>query len=459
MTDGDAGGSGVGMGGVVGERRVLDILGGDPEGVLAEKRYEAISRIVSEVVYEREKKWTKTDILDHVFLHKTLGIPIFLSLLWALFQFTFSFSEPFMAMIEKFFGWLGGIAEENIANEMLASFVSGGICEGLGSVLVFVPPIFCLFFALAILEDCGYLARAAFVMDRIMYKLGLHGRSFIPLMCGFGCNIPGIMATRSIESEKDRLITILVNPLMSCSARLPVYVLISGVIFGAGYAAGTAIFLMYVLGIALAVLMALLFRRTLFKGKPSAFVLELPRYMMPTLRSTLIHTWERGKLFLMKAGTIIFGVMILVWFLTVMPWDATNGGEIIENSLISSFGHAIEPIFRPFGWDWMAAVALFFGFLAKEVVVGTYGLLLGGGGEEEEAVREALVASGVFTPLTGFAFMAFTLIYVPCVASVATIYRETNSVKWTLFAVAYLIALAFIVAGIIIGIGRLLGFS
>ncbi len=431
---------------------------GDTEALIAERRYEIISKIVSEVVREKRREWTKTDLFDHVFLHKVLGIPIFLALLWAVFQFTFTFSEPFMVMIEIFFGWLGTVAAQNIENEMIASFVSDGVCNGLGSVLVFVPPIFSLFFALAVLEDSGYLARAAFVMDRLMYRMGLHGRSFIPLMCGFGCNIPGIMATRSIESEKDRMITILVNPLMSCGARLPVYVLISGVIFGGGYAAGTAIFCIYVLGIALAVIMALIFRRTIFRGKPSAFVLELPRYIMPTVRSTLIHTWERGKYFLMKAGTIIFGVMIVVWFLTVMPWDATNGGEIIEKSLIAQFGKVIEPVFRPFGWDWMAAVALFFGFLAKEVVVGTYGLLLGGG-EEEEAVKDALVSAGVFTPLTGFAFMAFTLIYVPCVAAVATIYRETNSLKWTIFAVAYLVALAFIVAAIIIGIGHLLGFS
>ncbi|RLG37661.1 ferrous iron transporter B, partial [Methanosarcinales archaeon] len=277
-----------------------ELSDGDTEALIAERRYEIISKIVSEVVREKRREWTKTDLFDHVFLHKVLGIPIFLALLWAVFQFTFTFSEPFMVMIEIFFEWLGTVAAQNIGNEMIASFVSDGVCNGLGSVLVFVPPIFSLFFALAVLEDSGYLARAAFVMDRLMYRMGLHGRSFIPLMCGFGCNIPGIMATRSIESEKDRMITILVNPLMSCGARLPVYVLISGVIFGGGYAAGTAIFCIYVLGIALAVIMALIFRRTIFRGKPSAFVLELPRYIMPTVRSTLIHTWERGKYFLMK---------------------------------------------------------------------------------------------------------------------------------------------------------------
>jgi len=433
------------------------VLGEDPEVILAERRYGAIAKILETAVTKTdEKKWTFTDMLDHVFLHRALGIPIFLALLWAVFQFTFAFSEPFMVMIGIFFGWLGGLAEAGIANPHLASFVAGGLCDGLGSVLVFVPPIFMLFLALAILEDSGYLARAAFVMDRIMYKLGLHGRSFIPMMCGFGCNIPAIMATRSIENEKDRMITILVNPLISCGARLPVYVLISGVIFGSSYLAGTAVFSMYVLGIALAIIMALIFRRTLFRGKPAPFVLELPRYQVPTVKSTLLHMWERGKWFLIRAGTIIFAVVIVIWFLSVHPWAATEGGEIIEASYVAGLGHFIEPIFAPFGWDWIAGVAIIFGFLAKEVVVATYGMLLGTG---EEAVGDALVSMGVFTPLTGFAFMAFVLIYIPCVATIGAIWRETNSVKWPLFTMAYLTALAFIVSGLIIGIGHLLGFA
>lgn len=289
-------------------------------------------------------------------------------------------------------------------------------------------------------------------MDRVMYKLGLHGRSFIPMISGFGCNIPAIMATRSIENEKDRMITILVNPLISCGARLPVYVLIGGALFGA--AAGSAVFAMYVLGIALAILMALIFRKTLFKGKPAPFVLELPRYMIPKAKTALLHMWERGKQFLKRAGTIIFVVVILLWFLSVYPWAATNGGEIIENSYVAGLGKAIQPIFAPFGWDWTTTVAIIFGFLAKEVVVATYGLLLGVG---EESVGDALVSMGIFTPLTGFAFMAFVLIYVPCVATIGAIWRETNSWKWPVFTMVYLTVLAFIVSGLIIGIGRLLG--
>jgi ferrous iron transport protein B len=431
-----------------------DVFGEDPEVILAERRYDAIAKIMESAVRKKESKWTFTDMLDHVFLHKALGIPIFLALLWAVFQFTFAFSEPFMVMVELFFGWLGGLAADGIANQQLASFVADGICGGLGSVLVFVPPIFMLFLALAILEDSGYLSRAAFVMDRVMYKVGLHGRSFIPMISGFGCNIPAIMATRSIENEKDRMITILVNPLISCGARLPVYVLIGGALFGA--AAGSAVFAMYVLGIALAILMALVFRKTLFKGKPAPFVLELPRYMIPKAKTALLHMWERGKQFLKRAGTIIFVVVILLWFLSVYPWAATNGGEIIENSYVAGVGKAIQPIFAPFGWDWTTSVAIIFGFLAKEVVVATYGLLLGVGGE---SVGDALVSMGIFTPVTGFAFMAFVLIYVPCVATIGEIWRETNSWKWPVFTMVYLTVLAFIVSGLIIGIGRLLGYT
>jgi len=433
-----------------------EVLGGDPEVILAERRYDAIAKILESAVSKGEGKLTFTDMLDHVFLHRLLGIPIFLALLWAVFQFTFAFSEPFMVMVEMLFGWLGGMAAAGIANEHIASFVADGIFGGVGSVLVFVPPIFMLFLALAILEDSGYLARAAFVMDRIMYKLGLHGRSFIPMMCGFGCNIPAIMATRSIENEKDRMITILVNPLISCGARLPVYILIAGVIFGSSAAAGNAIFSMYVLGIALAIIMALIFRKTLFKGKPAPFVLELPRYMLPSAKSALLHMWERGKWFLIRAGTIIFAVVILIWFLSVHPWAATEGGELIENSYVAGLGHAIEPVFAPFGWDWMAGVAIIFGFLAKEVVVATYAMLLGTG---EAAVGETLVSMGVFTPVTGLAFMAFILIYVPCVATIGVIWRETNSLKWTVFTMAYLTVLAFIVSGLIVGVGHLLGFA
>jgi len=423
---------------------------------LAQRRYERIASIVDAAVKKgRGEIFTLTDMLDQVFLNKHLGIPIFLTVLWTMFQFAFAVSEPFVVIIEKIFEMLGAWSGQAISDPHLASFVSLGIFGGLGSVLVFIPPIFGLFLALSVLEDSGYMARAAFVMDRFMYRLGLHGRSFIPLMIGFGCNVPAIMATRSMDSEKDRMITMLINPLISCSARLPVYVLIAGALFGAAYA-GTAIFAVYALGIVLAVATALIFRRTLFRGEPSPFVLELPPYAVPDASSSILHMWSRGRMFLKKAGTIIFGMTIIVWFLSTHPWEETSGGQVIAESYIAWIGHAIEPVFQPFGWDWMAAVALLFGLVAKEVVVGTYGVLLGA---EEAGLGEALVSQELFTPLTGFAFMAFVLIYVPCVATIGAIAKETNSWRWPAFALVYQTALAFIVSGVIIAAGRLVGLS
>jgi len=430
--------------------KIKELLGEEAEVLLAEKRYEVISRILPKVL-KGKKPLTRSDLLDKAFLNKYLGIPVFLALWWALFRFTFDVSAPLSDLIDMVFGRLGEIASISIQNEQLASFVADGLIGGLGSVLVFIPPIFFLFFGLAILEDSGYLARAAFVVDRVMYKLGLHGKSFIPMLLGFGCNIPGIMATRTIDKEEDRILTILVNPLMSCSARLPVYVFIGGAVLG-GYAAA-GVYSMYILGIVLAVLMALLFRRIIpyFKGKPSAFILELPMYAMPTLRSTLAHMWERGVLFLKKAGTIILLATVVIWALSAYPWGAVHSGDepLIEASYVGFLGHAIEPIFRPLGFDWRATVALFFGFVAKEIVVDTFGVLGLGGAEELQQV---------FNPVTGLAFMAFTLIYIPCLATIGVIYRETNSWKWTVFTVVYGVVLAYFVAFLIVGIGGMLGY-
>ena len=429
-----------------------EILGEDPEAYFVEKRYEHVKSIVSRVLRGR-RPLTLSDLLDRVFLHRILGIPIFLALWWALFRFTFDVSAPLSDIIDILFSRLGDTARESVADPRLASLIADGVCAGLGSVLVFVPPIFFLFFGLAILEDSGYLARAAFVVDRAMHKLGLHGRSFIPMLLGFGCNIPAVMATRTIDSEGDRLLTILVSPLMSCSARLPVYVLVGSAVLGAYAAAG--VYSMYLLGILLAIAVALLFRRAIpfFRRRRSTFVLELPMYARPTLRSLLAHMYERGVVFLRKAGTVIFFTMIVVWFLATHPWEATAGGELIENSYVAALGRALEPVFRPIGFDWRGAVALFFGFLAKEIVVETFGLLLG---VEERGLASAI--AGMFTPVTGLAFMAFTLAYTPCVATVGVIYRETNSVKWTLFAIAYELLLAYALALSIVYIGHALGY-
>lgn len=437
-----------------------EVLGEEPEVLLAERRYEFISKILPRVL-KGKKAITLSDLLDKALLNKWMGIPIFLTLWWALFRFTYDVSGPLSDLIDMLFSWLGERAGSAIVNAQLASFISDAIFSGLGGVLVFLPPIFFMFLGLSILEDSGYLARAAFVMDRAMYKFGLHGKSFIPMLLGFGCNIPGIMATRCIDREEDRILTILVNPLMSCSARLPVYVLIGGAVLGRYAAAG--IYSMYVLGIVLAVLMAILFRRVIpyFKGKPCAFILELPMYSRPKLRDVLFHTWERGFLFLKKAGTIIFLGIIVVWILSSYPWEAVHVGEEvnIEASYIGMLGHTLEPIFRPLGFTWMAAVALFFGFIAKEIVVGTFGIFFGLGEEAEWQIAEVIRQQGIFTPLTGLAFMAYTLIYIPCIATVGIIYRETNSLKWTIFTVIYGLMLAYVVSLAIVGVGHLIGYS
>jgi len=437
------------------------ILEEDMETALAEKRYTIIGEVILPKVLIGAKPLTLTDMLDKAFLSKHLGIAIFLALWWALFRFTFDVSRPFSDLIGMLFSKLGEIASTCISNPQLASFIADGIFGGLGAVLTFLPPIFFLFLGLALLEDSGYLARAAFVMDRIMYKLGLHGRSFIPMLIGFGCNVPAVMATRTIDKEEDRILTTLVNPLMSCSARLPIYVLISSALLGSYAAAG--VYSMYVLGIVLAILMALLFRRTIpyFKGKPSPLILELPLYAIPTVKSTLIHMWERGRLFLRKAGTIIFLGIIAVWFLSNYPWEAVHQGDkvMLENSYLAILGKFIEPVLHPLSFNWMAAAALLFGFIAKEIVVGTFATFFGLGEEAGRELSEALRSAGVFTPVTGLAFMAFSLIYTPCIATVGVIYKETGSWKWTIFTVSYELILAYVVALMIVTFGRLIGFA
>ena len=426
----------------------------DPETYFADKRYEFVDDILRVVLVKGKKVWTFSDMLDKVLTHKIFGIPIFLAMMWAAFQFTFSVATPFTDAIDVFFGWLGDVARAGIADPTLQSLVADGIINGLGSVLIFLPNIFLLFFALSLMEDSGYLARAAFVMDKAMYKIGLSGKSFVPMLLGFGCNVPAIMATRTIEDRKDRLITILVNPLMSCSARLPVYILFAGAFFVG--MEGSVIFSMYLLGIVLAVLMALLLRKLFFKGKPSPLIMEMPPYRMPTLKSSAIHMWEKGSVFLKKAGTVIFLGVIIIWFLSTYPGGP---GSDIECSYVAMLGHWVQPIFAPLGWDWKAAVALVFGFVAKEIVVGAYGTFYGISDADEENTTLRGELHNAFTPVSAYAYMAFVLIYVPCLATIGVIKQETGSWKWTLFAVGYMMALAYIVALVITFVGHLLGFA
>ncbi|BCV21635.1 ferrous iron transport protein B [Moorella sp. Hama-1] len=431
------------------------VLGEEVEAIIADRRYGFINGLVREAVTRRqtlEERLTVSDKIDSIVTNRYLGLPIFILAMRAVFQFTFKLGEPMIGGVETAFagltglvtGWLAALG----APGLLTSFIADGIIGGLGSVLVFIPPIFLLFLAISLLEDSGYMARAAYIMDRLMHTLGLHGKSFVPLLIGFGCNVPGIMATRTLESRKDRMITILINPLMSCTARLPVYVLFTGAFFTANQ--GWVIFSLYLLGIVLAIIMGKIFKTFLFKGETAPFVMELPPYRVPTLKGTLIHMWERGSSFVRKAGTVIVAAVVLIWVLSNLPLGVEYASQ---ESLIGRLGTILAPIFKPAGFGtWQAAVALLFGILAKEVVVGTLGVLYG---VEESGLTAAIAQS--WTPLSAYAFMVMTLIYIPCVAAIGAIRRETNSWGWTAFAVGYSLVLGWVMAVLVFQAGKLLG--
>ncbi|MDO9539153.1 MAG: ferrous iron transport protein B [Methanocalculus sp.] len=410
----------------------------DYEALLADKRYEAIGAILPQACTICVRKMTGSDMIDRVVTNKYLGIPIFLALMWGAFQLTFAVAEPFMAGIEYIFGWLGEAVAASVGPAWLASLLGDGVIGGVGGVLVFVPNIFILFLLLSILEGSGYLARAAFIMDRLMYAIGLPGKSFIPMLMGFGCNVPAIMATRTIEDDRDRLITILVNPFISCGARLPVYILFAGVFFGA--AAGNVIFGLYVLGIAVAILSAKLFRSTILPGDSSAFIMEMPPYRIPTVKTALLNMWEKGSMYLRKAGGIILIGSLVVWFLASFPFGVEYGAE---ESFAGMIGHLLEPLVAPLGLDWKIAVALLFGFVAKEIVVSSLGVLYGSG---EEALSDALLADPGLSAAAALALMVFVLLYMPCVAALAVIKKETGSWRWAGFSVVYGLVVAWVLA-------------
>jgi ferrous iron transport protein B len=418
-----------------------------------------------------------------------------------MFQLTFTLGAYPVDWIDIGIRWFSGVLGGVLPDGLLKELLLDGIIAGVGSVIVFLPNILILFFCIALFEDTGYMARSAFLMDRIMHLIGLHGKSFIPMLMGFGCNVPAIMATRTLESEKDRILTILITPFMSCSAKLPVYIILAGVFFGAK--AGTVIFCVYLLGIVLSVLTGRLFRSTLLKGVDAPFVMELPPYRIPMFKSLLIHMWDRGKIFLRKMGKIILIGSVIVWALSSFPRNisfstdyATEMNTVIETydtqkksasddaakrleeekqaaltalaknrqseqaekSYIARLGKTVAPIFAPLGVDWRGGVALLTGFVAKEIVVSTLGILHATGNEEDpDALEKALLASGM-TPLSALSMMVFVLLYMPCLATTAAIKRET-SYKWMFFSIAYSTSIAWIMALIVYQGGKLLGFS
>lgn len=430
-------------------------FGDDIETIIADSRYGFATGVVKQAVQKAPAdRLTISDKIDKVVTNRLLGIPIFLALMWLTFKLTFDVGAIGADWIEAAVAWLGAMLSGVLPEGRLQSLVVDGIIGGVGSVLVFLPNILIIFFAISLLEDSGYMARAAFIMDRLMHKMGLHGKSFIPMLMGFGCNVPAIMATRTLETRKDRMLTILINPLMSCSARLPVYVLLAGAFFAEQ--AALVILSLYVLGIVLAVLMGKLFRRFLFPGPEAPFVMEMPPYRLPTLKGTTIHMWERGSLFLKKAGTIIFAAAVLMWFLCTFPGGVEYASEA---SYAGRIGHAVEPVVQPLGFDWRGSVALMSGFAAKEIVVGTLGILYGFGGEEVTEEHEGLQAAlqNAMTPLVAYTFMVFTLIYVPCMAVIGVMKRELGSWKWTAFGVGYTLVLAWVMSFLVYQGGKLLG--
>lgn len=483
--------------------RLMSRFDDDPEIVMTEERYGFIAGIIKEVIITSTKQ--RVDIsrnIDLVLTNRFVGFPIFILFIWAMFQLTFSLGAYPMEWIESSVNLLSMVMGRVLSDNLFKDLLVNGIIAGVGSVIIFLPNILILFFCIALFEDTGYMARTAFLMDKIMHIIGLHGKSFIPMLMGFGCNVPAIMAARTLESEKDRTLTILITPFMSCSAKLPIYIVLAGTFFGAK--AGSVIFAIYILGIILSIVTGRLFRSTLLRGIDAPFVMELPPYRIPMLKSLLIHMWDRSKMFLKKMGGIILVGSVLVWALSAFPrniqyhfdYDAEinrvkafygtkissaiesekiilekkrdnavkglvkrKKAEKAEKSFMGHIGKAFAPIFSPLGIDWRGSVALLTGFAAKEIVVSTLGILYATDKEEgSDALKNALLSSNM-TSLSALAMMVFVLLYLPCLATVSVIKRETGSLKWTFFSIAYSTLIAWVAAFCTYQGGRALGFS
>lgn len=427
----------------------------DLVSLTADEKYEFISTIIEDVIQEPdEKKQTVTQKIDHIVTHKWLGIPIFALIMFSIFYFTFTLvGDPLKDLLTVGFDYLSGFIATILASlgiaEWMQSLIVDGILNGVFGVLSFLPNIACLFIALTILEDTGYMARVAFIMDQLMKKIGLNGKAIIPMLLGFGCSVPAIMGTRTLEDEKDRLTSIMINPFISCSARLPIYTLFASAFFPGKEA--FVIFSLYFLGIVVALIVAFIFKRTLFKSDESPFIMELPPYHLPSLKNTSSQVWEKVRGFLVKAGTIIFAASAVLWLILNFNF---SGPSDISNSIGASIGKLIAPLFAPLGFGtWQAALALITGVTAKEVVVSNMCIIYGiGAGATSEVFASAL--SSTFTPLSAYSFLVFCLLYVPCIAAIGAIKRETNSIKWTLFAITYQTALAWLIAFVVYTLGN-----
>ena len=445
------------------------VFGDEPEIIIADRRYGFISGACQETVKTTvESRHSVSDTIDAIVINNVLGLPIFLILMLLVFLLTFKIGKFPMDWLEQFFGWAGGTIIDFWpagSDSWLKSLLVDGVIAGVGGVIGFLPNILLLFLAIAILEDSGYMARAAFVMDRIMHKIGLHGKSFIPMLIGFGCSIPAIMGTRILQNRQNRFTTIMIIPLMSCGARLTIYVLIIPAFFPEKWR-GPMLWLIYLIGIALAIVCAKILRLTVLKGETTSFVMELPPYRMPTLKAVAIHMWQRGWIFLKRAGTIILGISIILWAAMSYPKPSRqsladlNSQQLqqvrLESSVIGRIGRAIEPAVKPLGFDWKIGTALIGATAAKEVFISQLAMVYAVGSDDEssQTLREKLQAN--YTPLTGFCIMLFCLISAPCVATLAICRRETGSWRWALFQFFGLTSLAYVITFVVYQVGSFL---
>jgi len=485
----------------------------DSETIITDAKYGFISGAIKETFIEGiSSRRKKTEIIDTFLTHKLFGFPVFIFFMWLMFQSTFSLGQYPMDWIESLVTFISSLVHQHMPEGMLKDLIIDGILGGVGGVIVFLPNILILFLFISIMEDTGYMARVAFIMDKIMHKIGLHGKSFIPLLMGFGCNVPAIMSTKTIENRNDRLLTMLINPFMSCSARLPVYLVVIGAVFSKY--AGLILFSIYITGILVAILFAIIFKKTLFSSEEVPFVMELPPYRIPTFKAIVLHMWHKAQQYLRKMGGIILISSVIIWALGYFPRTSddtrkidieisqmtqnyqlsllsvsseTEKKEITQNldsmvtelkktkesfrqssSYIGKMGHFIEPLISPMGFDWKMGVSLIAGVAGKAIVVSTMGVLYQVGGETEakkESIKTQLQnevhSSGklkgtkVFTPQASLAFLIFILIYFPCIATIAAIKKESGSWKWALFTMGYTSALAWFLAFLVYQIGNI----
>ncbi len=499
-------------------KKLEDLYAEDTETLVTDAKYGFISGALKETYrsnpMERKKK-TDTEIIDTFLTHKLFGFPIFIFFLWLMFLATFRLGAYPMHWISELMEFTGDVIDKSMADGMLKDLMINGIIDGVGGVAVFLPNIVILFFFISLMEDTGYMARAAFIMDKLMHKIGLHGKSFIPLIMGFGCNVPAIMATRTLENRNDRLLTMLINPFMSCSARLPVYVLITGAFFPE-YAA-TVMFSIYITGVLLAAVVAIFFKKTIFRSKEVPFVMELPPYRLPTLKAITRHMWSKAAQYIKKMGGVILIGAIIIWALGYFPRDIefskdynsqiaqtekhydqlilklppsdtsekndlqsqkiqtiqnikmNKESERQEKSYIGQLGKTIEPVIKPLGFDWRMGVSLVSGIAAKEIVVSTIGVLFQAEDASEtdsqnlqEKLKKQVYTYGpkkgqkVFSPVVAFAFLIFILVYFPCIAVIAAVRKESGSWKWALFLALYTTALAWLLSFIVYQVGSII---